>query len=223
MKNLLARGGIEFLAVFLGIGFSLYVDQWREESEIKDRLLGDYEAIQNDLATDMPYLEEIIRDWELNVNDCRTCLEMLNDDSNFEYEKFIHFETNQGRGASGTFYGTKAAYQAAISSGRLTYFGTDQLANEIGKLYEHHYARLAENGEAFTSYFLHENIKIIDDERFMDDLIKKQNIAIIKSYEYYIDNRLNCFISSWILTLMKRAMNQMVIVDDLLTKQISNM
>ena len=36
MKNILARGGIEFLAVFLGIALSLYVDEWREENQIRE-------------------------------------------------------------------------------------------------------------------------------------------------------------------------------------------
>jgi len=34
MKNILARGGIEFLAVLLGITLSLYLDQQIEESAI---------------------------------------------------------------------------------------------------------------------------------------------------------------------------------------------
>ena len=38
MKNILARGGIEFLAVFLGIVLSFNVEEWREESEIKNNL-----------------------------------------------------------------------------------------------------------------------------------------------------------------------------------------
>ena len=38
--NFLARGAIEFLAVFLGIGLSLYVDEWREENQIRDYFIG---------------------------------------------------------------------------------------------------------------------------------------------------------------------------------------
>ena len=34
MKNLLARGGIEFLAVLLGITGSLYIDRLTNENEI---------------------------------------------------------------------------------------------------------------------------------------------------------------------------------------------
>ena len=35
MKNVLARGGIEFIAVFLGIALSLWVDEYRENNEIQ--------------------------------------------------------------------------------------------------------------------------------------------------------------------------------------------
>ena len=49
MKNILARGGIEFLAVFLGIVLSFNVEEWREESEIKNNLFRDYVSIQKDL------------------------------------------------------------------------------------------------------------------------------------------------------------------------------
>jgi hypothetical protein len=48
MKNILARGGVEFLAVFLGIGLSFNVEEWREESQIRERLKADYQSIQND-------------------------------------------------------------------------------------------------------------------------------------------------------------------------------
>ena len=60
MKNILTRGGIEFLAVFLGIALSLYVDEWREENQIRERLIADYRSIQKDLDIDIPYLEQII-------------------------------------------------------------------------------------------------------------------------------------------------------------------
>ena len=35
MKNILARGGIEFLAVFLGISLSLWVDEYQKSKEAK--------------------------------------------------------------------------------------------------------------------------------------------------------------------------------------------
>ena len=45
MKNILARGGVEFVAVFLGIALSLWVDDYREEKELSDRITDDYENI----------------------------------------------------------------------------------------------------------------------------------------------------------------------------------
>ena len=41
MKKVLTRGGIEFIAVFLGIALSLWVDDFREERELNDRLKDD--------------------------------------------------------------------------------------------------------------------------------------------------------------------------------------
>ena len=35
MKNIFARGGIEFLAVFLGIALSFYVEEWQNTNDQK--------------------------------------------------------------------------------------------------------------------------------------------------------------------------------------------
>ena len=48
MKTILARGGIEFLAVFLGIALSLWVDDFREERELRERLNEDFIKIYRD-------------------------------------------------------------------------------------------------------------------------------------------------------------------------------
>tara|TARA_B100001013_G_scaffold101684_1_gene57625 strand:- start:1007 stop:1141 length:135 start_codon:yes stop_codon:yes gene_type:complete len=37
MKNILARGGIEFLAVFLGIALSLWVDGINKKKSLKNK------------------------------------------------------------------------------------------------------------------------------------------------------------------------------------------
>ena len=43
MNKLLTRGGIEFIAVFLGIALSFNVEEWREDAQIKNRLKSDYD------------------------------------------------------------------------------------------------------------------------------------------------------------------------------------
>ena len=37
MKNILTRGGIEFLAVFLGIALSFYMEEWQTEKDNEDK------------------------------------------------------------------------------------------------------------------------------------------------------------------------------------------
>ena len=49
MNKLLTRGGIEFIAVFLGIALSFNVEEWREDAQIKNRLKSDYINIKKDL------------------------------------------------------------------------------------------------------------------------------------------------------------------------------
>ncbi len=89
MKNILARGGIEFLAVFLGIVLSFNVEEWREESEIKNNLFRDYVSIQKDLEKDIPYLERIISEHSEAYNNSTKLLQILDEEIAFDYNKFI--------------------------------------------------------------------------------------------------------------------------------------
>ena len=60
MKNILARGGVEFLAVLLGISLSFNVDEWKQDKEIEKRLKSDYINFQKDLRKDIAFLERVI-------------------------------------------------------------------------------------------------------------------------------------------------------------------
>ena len=57
MKTILARGGIEFLAVFLGIALSLWVDDFREERELKERLNDDLLKIYSEVQVNINNIE----------------------------------------------------------------------------------------------------------------------------------------------------------------------
>ena len=46
MKNILARGGIEFLAVLFGITISLWVEDSRQNSDMQKKIIDDYKNIQ---------------------------------------------------------------------------------------------------------------------------------------------------------------------------------
>ena len=183
MKNILARGGIEFLAVFLGIALSLYVDEWREENQIRERLMADYHSIQKDLEIDIPYLERIIVGQTRGYENGMEMIQMLDKEESFNYGQFVKSSLFVTSGS--TFFGTKASYQASVSSGRLTYFGIDSLSNEIGKVYEHHYNRLDLNGLLLDELNFFKLPNINSGPRYLSEKIKQQNLDKIFSPEYY--------------------------------------
>ena len=75
MKNILARGGIEFLAVLLGISGSLYIDDLQNQNEMKAQisksmhaLIGELNAnseqlskLEEKLLKDLPELDKLIK------------------------------------------------------------------------------------------------------------------------------------------------------------------
>ena len=60
MKNILARGGVEFVAVFLGIALSLWVDDYRESRELRERLSDDYQKIYKEVLYNIENINNII-------------------------------------------------------------------------------------------------------------------------------------------------------------------
>ena len=49
MKNILARGGIEFLAVFIGIILSLYLDDVRDDRIVQNKNINNLRSLGNEL------------------------------------------------------------------------------------------------------------------------------------------------------------------------------
>ena len=154
MNKLLTRGGIEFIAVFLGIALSFNVEEWREDAQIRNRLKSDYENIKKDLEKDLPYLERIVNEQQAANQSSLKMLEMLNPESTFNYKEFMLL--NEKSIGNNTFFGTQSSYDASVSSGRLTYFGNDELSNEIGKVFSHHYYRIHYNGELLDNTYFRE-------------------------------------------------------------------
>ena len=60
MKNTLARGGVEFLAVLFGITISLWVEDWRQDRDIQDKILEDYINIRDEIEIDIKNIDRII-------------------------------------------------------------------------------------------------------------------------------------------------------------------
>ncbi len=68
MKNILARGGIEFLAVLFGITISLWVEDWRENKDIQIKIVEDYTNIKQEVEIDIENIENIILSIEDQIN-----------------------------------------------------------------------------------------------------------------------------------------------------------
>ena len=90
---MLTRGGVEFLAVFLGIGLSFNVEEWREDAQIKNRLKSDYLNIKKDLEKDLPYLIRITEEQSIAKENMQKMILMLHPDSTFNYDEFMRLNT----------------------------------------------------------------------------------------------------------------------------------
>ena len=223
MKNILARGGIEFLAVLLGISMSFNVDEWKQDKEIEKRLKSDYINIQKDLTKDILLLEKALSYQQMSFDSGLKALEMLINKEIFNYEKFINNLSNVWN--SGTFFGTSSAYDASVSSGRLTYFGNDKLANEIGIIYGHFYSRMDLNGAQLDSFWYSADfgIKYFGSNPF-DSEVKKINLKKIFSNDYL--GALQTFIGEiqgGYIRKAENALNQMKKVDLLLNIKIKEL
>ena len=60
MRNILARGGIEFLAVLLGISGSLWIENNKELAELNKQINHSLIALSSSLKTDKQIIENAI-------------------------------------------------------------------------------------------------------------------------------------------------------------------
>ena len=68
MKNVLARGGVEFLAVFIGIILSLYVDDNRDRRIMQDNNIKNLRSLGNELDQRISYIDKKISQYERDIN-----------------------------------------------------------------------------------------------------------------------------------------------------------
>jgi len=68
MKNILARGGVEFLAVFIGIILSLYVDENRDQRIMQNKNIKNLRSLGNELDQRISYIDKKISQYERDIN-----------------------------------------------------------------------------------------------------------------------------------------------------------
>ena len=141
MKNILARGGIEFLAVLLGITLSLYIDQQIEESatvKTEKSLLSD---LQVSLNQDIDYAQDVLKDMRASID---------------AQEILINFECNEVENLSpkelGVLFRTVLSgstslfprygvYRSLVSNSEMKYIENQELKDKLIDLYDFKFKR----------------------------------------------------------------------------------
>ena len=90
MKNVLARGGIEFLAVFLGIALSLWVDDYRENRELENRLNEDFQKIYKEIESNIVNINNIISKNKNHLRSELKLLNILNGEADYSLNESVH-------------------------------------------------------------------------------------------------------------------------------------
>ena len=141
MKNILARGGIEFLAVLLGITLSLYIDQQIEESAIvknEKSLLSD---LQVSLNQDIDYAQKVLKDMRESIDAQEILINYeCNEVENLTPKELGILFGTVIRGSTSLFprYGV---YRSLVSNSEMKYIENQELKDKLIDLYDFKFKR----------------------------------------------------------------------------------
>tara|TARA_B110000438_G_scaffold99609_1_gene98563 strand:+ start:134 stop:802 length:669 start_codon:yes stop_codon:yes gene_type:complete len=162
MKNILARGGIEFIAVLLGISGSLWIDNNKDTKEVNYQIERSLHALKETLKSDSKTLEKYILNFENKI----VHFEYIqnNDSVMFSSDEklriaFENTTTNAGIRLDNTIF------NSLESLGLIYKINNDSLRNGILNLYQKRYVFLKE----ITDYHLHTIQQM--DEVILDNFI----------------------------------------------------
>ena len=211
---------LELFMIFLAISISFFIEEWRQDNQLKKRLIEDYNAISKDLDDDIKQLKLIISEHRSKNLVGHNLMDMLNNKTPFDYDRFL--EKSKKIGTGNTFFGTTSAYDVSVSSGRLTYFGVSKLSHEIGLVYGHHYDRLDVNGKLMDElYLFHSNIiysSYLSDKKTKKDIENNRRIIFYNEYKSKLDKFIG--IESSYLIKSNKALKQMIKVKEMLSKSL---
>ena len=182
MKNILARGGVEFLAVLLGISLSLWVDENSTKKEIHQALQKDLINIRADLKKDINEIQRIDSLKTKGLDQIRIYLDIINDKRQISDINTKLLLKNYGN-ISYTFFPMGSSYLVALNSGRLNYIEDLELIVVLSKYYQNSYERIKTNNYMFDE-FLNKNFfryrSIIENKKTLEG-----KITVIKSEEFF--------------------------------------
>ena len=172
MKNLFARGGIEFLAVLLGISGSLWIENNRESNLENEQIYNTLYSLKEELVTLQEYSErykgKIIRDYNI-------CDNILVNWGNIDIDSLVN-QKFEGRNlvltikAYRAFHPPISIFNSLKSDGSIGLIKNPNIKMKIKYVYEVSFSHIQEG---------------VDNERI---LYQKLNEYIILNYPYLLIN-----------------------------------
>jgi len=141
MKNALARGGVEFIAVLLGITLSLYIDKQIEESSIlktEKSLLSD---LQVSLNQDMDYAQLVLENMIKSINAQDALINIkCSDVESMNSKELMDLLGIVFKGSTSLFprYGV---YRSLVSNSEMKYIENQELKDKLIDLYDFKFKR----------------------------------------------------------------------------------
>ena len=149
MKNIIARGGVEFIAVLLGISGSLWIDNNKDLKELNYQIERSLHALSETLKSDKKVLEKYV---DIDFKKKIVHFEYIQNDDSVRYSSnerlrkaFENTTTNSGIRLDNTIF------NSLESLGLIYKIEDDSLRNGILNLYQKRYVFLKE----ITDYHLH--------------------------------------------------------------------
>ena len=134
MKNILARGGIEFLAVLLGISASLWIDNNNKKEDLGLQRDETYQLLENQTDSLLSYTNNMLNYYELQGKRFGIIIN--------QWES-IQFDTIENQNAyvrgiwaafSNAFYPDFSTYETLVNSGQINFVDFETI-NSFGRLH----------------------------------------------------------------------------------------
>jgi hypothetical protein len=213
MKKILARGGIEFLAVLLGITLSLWVDESSKGKEIDLALRKDLINIRADLKKDIIEIERIDSLKSKGLDQLEIYLDIINNNLELEDVDSTLLFKNYGD-ISYTFFPMGSSYLVSLNSGRINYIEDLELIIALSKYYQNSYERIKANNFMFDE-FLNKNFfkfrSILEDQKTINDKYKIINSGRFSEYILESKDRIIAY-QSYVLKDMKSSARNLLII-----------
>ena len=141
LKNTLARGGVEFVAVLLGITLSLYIDK---QSDLSSKQLNEKNLLsdlQVSLKQDLSYAEDIQKGLT-NCVDSHNELLLIkcNETKKYSRQEMAKLLYNSTQGVK-SFFPRYGVYRSLVSNSDMRFIQNDKLKDLMINLYDFRFKR----------------------------------------------------------------------------------